>query len=194
MAKARKAVVPMTKHQKALEWAIKEIGVRESPMGSNTGPVVKTYQALGTWLPGTGFPWCAGFANLAVIRGGYTGLARTAGAWDALARAAKQGFATTDWKLVRPGDLVVFNVGSGHIAVVEKIVDGFVRSVDGNSSDQVKRCERPLSLVRGFICWPEDGVEKASARKPLAQVVGGESGRRKLVVGKLKVRIPDKVT
>lgn len=197
MAKARKAVAPVTRHQKTLTWAVNEIGTKEIPPGSNTGARVLWYQRNGTWLSGTGWPWCVAFANCAVrFGGGFDGLDRTAGAWDALARAGKKGWASTNPKVVMPGDLVVFNTGSGHIAVVERVENDTVYSVDGNASDQVKRCERPLSSVKGFICWPEDGAQKASARKPLMQVVGGESGRRKLVVGPLKVRLPsvDKIT
>lgn len=188
------------KHQKALAWAIGEIGVKEDPPGKNTGPRVREYQSQGTWLSGTGWAWCAAFANLAVIRGGFTGLDRTAGAWDALARAAKKGWAVQPEHHAKaiPGDLVVFSVGSGHVSVLERPVSGaIVETVDGNASDQVKRCQRPLSSVKGFICWPEDGSHGGESRKPLGQVVGGESGRRKLVVGPVKVPLPavhDKVT
>ena len=125
---------------------------------------------------------------------------RTAGAWDALDRAQKKGWSLppSAWAQAIPGDGVVFNVGSGHIAMLSAPVgkDGIVHTVDGNASDQVKRCERPLTSVRGFIAWPEDGIQVATKRVKLMQVVGGESGNRKLVVGPLRVKLPsvDKVT
>lgn len=186
-----------TRHENTLAWAISEIGVSEEPPGSNKGTRVGWYQRNGTWLSGTGFAWCVAFANCAVKYGGaFAGLDPTAGAWDALARAAKRGWALgpSEWEKVVPGDLVVFNTGSGHIAVVEKLSKDTVWSVDGNASDMVKRCERPLSSVRGFVAWPETGTQVASKRVKFMQVVGGESGRRKLVVGPLKVRLPDKIT
>ena len=189
---------PLTKHEAALKYAISQIGVREQPPGSNTGPEVRKYQKDGSWLPGTGWPWCAAFFNYCVQVGGFQGLDRTAGAWDALARAGRKGWglAPKDWEKVIPGDGVVFNTGSGHIAVVERIKDGVVFSVDGNSSDMVKRCQRPLTSVRGFVAWPENGTQVASKRGRLVQVVGGESGNRKLVVGPLKVKLfsVDKIT
>lgn len=188
----------MTKHEAALKFAISQIGVHEQPPGSNTGPEIRKYQKDGTWLAGTGWAWCAAFFNYAVQVGGFQGLDRTAGAWDALARAGKKGWglAPKDWEKVIPGDGVVFNTGSGHIAVVERIKDGVVFSVDGNALDMVKRCQRPLTFVRGFVAWPENGTQVASKRGRLVQVVGGESGNRKLVVGPLKVKLfsVDKVT
>ena len=189
---------PVTKHETALRFAITQIGVHEQPAGSNTGPEVRKYQKDGSWLPGTGWPWCAAFFNYCVQVGGFQGLDRTAGAWDALARAGRKGWglAPKDWEKVIPGDGVVFNTGSGHIAVVERIKDGVVFSVDGNASDMVKRCQRPLTSVRGFVAWPENGTQVASKRGRLVQVVGGESGNRKLVVGPLKVKLSsvDKIT
>lgn len=185
-----------TLHQKTLAWAIKNIGQKEIPAGSNSGPFVQACQKA-TWLGGTGWPWCAAFCLAATQAAGFTGLDRTAGAWDALARAAKKGWSVEpkEYEKVIPGDLVVFNTGSGHIAIVESFSEQggvvYCNSVDGNASDQVKRCTRPLSSVKGFITWPEDGVPAGKSRK-LAQVVGGESGKRKLVVGAVKVPLPKK--
>jgi len=200
VAKAPTNPKPLTKHEAAVRFAITQIGVHEQPAGSNTGLEVRKYQKDGSWLPGTGWPWCAAFFNYAVQVGGFQGLDRTAGAWDALTRAEKKGWglAPKDWAKVIPGDGVVFNTGSGHIAVLEKPVgdDGVVYTIDGNASDMVKRCQRPLSSVRGFVAWPENGTQVASKRGRLVQVVGGESGNRKLVVGPLKVKLSsmDKVT
>jgi hypothetical protein len=128
---------------------------------------------------------------------GFTGLDRTASAWDALDRAAKKGWTLPPEQFsgAVAGDLVVFNIGSGHIAILDRFesVGGetVVHTIDGNASDQVKRCERPLSSVKGFITWPEQDLPAGKQRK-IAQVVGGESGKRKLVVGPVKVPLPKK--
>jgi hypothetical protein len=183
-------------HAATVSWAVSHIGKTEEPMGSNSGPFVQACQKC-TWLGGTGWPWCSAFTLAATQAAGFFGLDRTASAWDALDRAARKGWSLPPEKFPAAvsGDLVVFNIGSGHVAVLEKFesVGGetVVHTIDGNASDQVKRCERPLSLVRGFITWPEKDLPAGRQRK-LVQVVGGESGKRKLVVGPVKVPLPKK--
>lgn len=185
-----------TLHQSVVAWAEDHIGYAEVPAGSNRGPFVEFCQSH-TWLKGTGWPWCAAFAVTAIEEGaGVKYPDPTAGAWDLLARAAKRGWAAgpTEWKRVQPGDLVVFNIGSGHVGVVERIDGKGVTSIDGNASDMVKRCVRPLSTVRGFVRWPDELPGRA--RSPLFHVVGSESGTRKLRPAGPTVSLPskDKVT
>lgn len=189
------------KHDATLKWAIAEIGVREVPKESNTGPRVCFYQRH-TWLGGTGWAWCVAFALSATEEGGgFKFPEPSAGAWDLLRRCEKKGWSKSpsNYKIVRPGDLVIFAVGSGHAAVVESIeetLDGIViHSVDGNADDQVKRCTRYLKDVKGFICWPETPVASAPPKKdakaPLVSVVGGASGRRAVVTrGGKVVKLP----
>lgn len=191
----------MTKHERALAAAIAAIGEREQPPGSNRGPYVQKCQQA-TWLGGTGWPWCRGAVLRWRLDGGDTPGDRSAGSWDAFARAAKRGetLMPSEYRKAMPGDEVTFNVGSGHSAMLERFSEAggqvFCHTIDGNSSDQVKRCVRPLSQVRGFIAWPESGVPAGRKRK-LVQVVGSESGSRKLVCGPVRVPLPkvkDKVT
>ena len=185
----------MTKHETTLAWAVSKLGETEAPPGSNRGPFVQYCQSH-TWLGGSGWAWCAAFVVTAVQEGGGEEYPdKTAGAWDLLARATKRGWAVGASK-VKPGDLVVFNIGSGHVGVVEQIKNGQVTSIDGNSGDAVKRCTRPLGLGRGFVSWPENLPAHKPSKPPLAHVVGGESGRRKLVIGPVKLPLPsiNKVT
>ena len=191
----------MTKHEKALAAAVGDIGKGEQPMGSNTGPfVVKCQRA--TWLGGTNWPWCRGAVLKWRKDGGDKPGDLSAGSFDSFARAQKRGetLPPARWRDAIPGDEVTFNIGSGHSALLEKVtsIGGrvTVHTIDGNSGDMVRRCARSLDTVRGFICWPEQGVP-AGARRKRIQVVGGESGKRKLVIAGKSIPLPtskDKVT
>src|SRR3990167_6032936 len=60
----------MTAREKALRIAIGELGVKEHPAGSNSGPRVREYQAS-TSLGGTGWPWCMAFVCWAYKQAGH---------------------------------------------------------------------------------------------------------------------------
>lgn len=186
----------MTKHQMVLAWALSQVGQREEPMGSNRGAFVEFCQSH-TWLKPGAWPWCAAFAVTAIEEGaGVEYPDPSAGAWDLLARAAKRGWARPgNFKGVKPGDLAVFNIGSGHIGVVSKVTTKQCFSVDGNAGDMVRECARPITSVRGFVCWPEDLPPREKSKR-FVQIVGGESGRRKLVVAGKAIPVPgkDKIT
>jgi hypothetical protein len=175
------------KHAATVSYAESKVGQREEPLGSNTGVFVRFCQRH-TWLGGTKWPWCRGF-NLTVIKegGGFTYPDGSAGAWDALDRARKRGWALAlgEYGKAIPGDEVIWNIGSGHASILKGLsVRGgaaYVQSVDGNVSDSVADRERPLSLVRGFIHWPEAPVFAYAVKPPRVQVVGSASGTRKLV-------------
>ena len=195
-----KPLVPPAKHEKSVAAAVADIGQREDPMGSNTGGYVLTCQRA-TWLTGTRFPWCRGATLKWRVQGGDKPGDRSAGAWDALERARKRDEVLDrgDWGRAIPGDEVIWNVGSGHSSLLERVDTSvtagvMIHTIDGNSGDQVKRCTRPLSQVRGFIAWPDAPGLGGQSRKPRVQVVGGESGRRKLVVGRVALPMRDKVT
>lgn len=183
--------------REVLAWAISEIGVTEDPPGSNLGARVAFYQSH-SWLKPGPWPWCVAFCLAAIEEGaGVEYPDPTAGAFDLLRRADKRGWAKTRNQRVEPGCVAVFDIGSGHAAIVEKIAGQFVHTVDGNSLDSVRRCVRPLASVRGFIDYPVEDLPPRERSKRVVQVVGGESGRRKLVVAGKVVPLPpgkDKVT
>lgn len=184
------------KHARALACAIADIGQHEVPMGSNTGAFVITCQRA-TWLSGTNWPWCRAAVLKWRQEAGDIPGDRSAGAWDALSRATKRGeaLAPQDYERTMPGDEVIWNIGSGHSSMLEKFefVGGQVicHTIDGNASDMVKRCERPLSQVRGFIAWPETPLDKPS-RRPLVHLVGSATGTRKLAVAGRTIPLPSK--
>lgn len=172
----------MSRHSDAVAIAAHEIGVREEPMGSNSGRRVREYQAA-TFVPGTGWPWCAGFCCYVWEKAGKRLPYRTASAYGMLTWARGAGWAKRGRDCV-PGDLVVFNIGSGHIAILEHRVgaDGLVHTIDGNSSDQVVRRTRPYSLVAGGVHIPEIiSTPVPKAKQPFWVVTTSEKGHTKRV-------------
>lgn len=171
-------------HDAVIKWAEGELGTSEVPPGSNTGPRVRFYQAH-TWLGGTGWPWCAAFAATAWEVGGKRKLPwPSAGAWDLGNRGRKQGWAVSDPSLMRPGDLVVFKAGAGHVALFASYDKGrkLVKTIDGNVANAVVRRARPLSAVRDLIHIPEKGVKVEPAKAPVFEVVTSEDGQKIIYV------------
>lgn len=166
-------------HDAALAYARKQIGVREDPMGSNSGQLVNFYQAH-DFLPGGGYPWCASFVLTCWAEGAKKPLPyRTASAYGLLTWARGAGWAKPSTRLI-PGDLVVFNVGSGHVAMFERWEGPFIQTVDGNHNDAVGRALRPHSDVAGGIHVPENPVSRP-APEPYWVIATSESGHRKLL-------------
>ena len=169
------------KHAALVKIALAELGVRESPWGSNTGPRIREYQAA-TWLAGTGFPWCVAFWVWAALQAKFVLSWRGAGAYAALDWAKSVGWAVPLSGAV-PGDAVVWNIGAGHLSILAEPwrPGGMVKTIDGNSSDQVISRVRNPALVRGCVHLPEKAT-KVTARPPMFEVVSSESGHRIIYV------------
>lgn len=169
---------------RALTVAEGELGVREQPARSNSGPRVREYQAA-TWLPGTGWPWCAAFCCWAYKQAGYVFPDRSAGAWDLVDRAVRNGWGVTvTAATARPGDLVAFRAGSGHVALFARYDAraGTVHTVDGNVSDMVARRERPVGQVYRIVAVRGDrGVPTPPSPRPMWEIVRGEGDRARVV-------------
>lgn len=161
--------------KKILAAARREIGVHEIPWGSNTGPRVREYQAA-TWLRGTNWPWCVAFCQWILREAGAPLPYKSAGVYDLYRWAKRTGVTTSN---PTPGDLVCFKIGAGHIAILEHIDSSFVYTIDGNSSDQVKRCTRTRRLVLGYIDTASAPLAKKK-KEPLWQVTTSENGHRKV--------------
>lgn len=129
--------------EKALRIAIKEIGVKEYPAGSNSGPRVKQYQAA-TNLGGTGWPWCMAFVCWCYKQAGHSLPYPTASVGLFLSWATKVGDVVS-----RPlrGDLVCYRFDADswpdHVAIVErvlavawkdKVFAGYVKTIEGNTA------------------------------------------------------------
>jgi hypothetical protein len=180
------APAPIPKqHLDSLSWAQRNVGQHEQPMGSNTGPFVRSCQAA-TWLSGTRWPWCIAF---------WVKAWRVAGV--VLPYLGAGAYATLDWyrkhlpgwvvpaSRARPGALVIFNIGTGHGGMLSRPfaeTDPWIETVDGNIGDKVSRNRRHISNVRGVIDPPEAGAPPAPpVKKPVFEVVTSASGHTKVV-------------
>ncbi|MCW2956076.1 MAG: hypothetical protein JWO69_945 [Thermoleophilia bacterium] len=142
--------------------AQREIGVAESPMGSNESPRIKEYRAATAGAENTPGPWCAYFvSHLAKeagapigANGNGTGYVPTLEAWG------KQEGRFTEFgaQPPQPGDIVIFNWnGAGvpdHTGIVESVdADGTIHTIEGNSSNKVQRRDYGATTndINGFV-------------------------------------------
>lgn len=174
--------MPLAKHAAALQFMEANVGQREQPPGSNRGPFVQECQAA-TWLAGSGWPWCCATIIKAWTVAGFSLPWRGAGAWALLDwYRAHLPKTVVPLKDARPGSAVVFNIGTGHVGMLEKQYDGgaFVHTIDGNWQDAVTRVAHPVNVVRGVVDPVETGTVPA-AKHAKWEVVTSASGHSKIV-------------
>jgi hypothetical protein len=172
----------LKKHAAALKFMEDNVGQHEVPMGSNTGPFVLRCQAS-TWLPGSGWPWCCATIIKAWTVGGFALPWKGAGAYALLDwYKAHLPKTVVPLKNARPGAAVVFNIGTGHVGMLEKPYDGgsSVHTIDGNWQDAVTRVAHPVGLVCGVVDPVETGLPEA-AKPPRFEVATSANGHSKLV-------------
>jgi hypothetical protein len=137
--------------QKIVALARGEIGVKESPPGSNNSPRIAQYREATAGAPGPG-PWCAYFTSWAAREAGVPVGPNGSGfgSVDALyAWAQKAGKAVPGSSTPRPGDLIVWDE---HIGIVERVgPGGQIHTIEGNSSDQVIRRTHAAGSALGFV-------------------------------------------
>lgn len=112
-----------------LKIAAAEIGTTESPAGSNR---VKYGEAFGK----NGYAWCMMFVWWVFKQAGFN-LLKTSSCTE-LANAYKQAGQWVSWGL-KPGDIVMFDFSgqkkiTQHVGIVEKVVNGWVYTIEGNTS------------------------------------------------------------
>lgn len=147
--------------ERAATEAVRHVGVRESPPGSNR-------TMFGRWFGADGVPWCAIFVSYAFDVGAGVVLCR---GWHG-AGVAKRGVAYVPtlaaWlratgsavETPRRGDLAIFDWDGGvpdHVGIVLRAHPGGIDTVEGNTgvgndSDggEVMRRTRPLAHVALF--------------------------------------------
>jgi len=151
--------------KEALAEAARQIGVKESPAGSNR-------TAFGLWYGQDGVPWCNIFVSYCFqVGAGYTicagsrGAGVKAGKGCAFVPSTKAWLETAGMWVGRTepqaGDIVIFNWNGGrpdHIGIVERSLgNGQFTTVEGNTSlgnesngGEVMRRQRDLLHVDGF--------------------------------------------
>lgn len=175
-----------TPSDKLIKLAVGELGVQEHPYGSNNGERVRQYQEA-TWLrpPKSGYigwPWCVAFVQWIYENSGVPFPYKGAGAYAFFDWSKK-----VHWNRGVPeeGFIAVFNVGSGHVGIVEDFTGSRVMTIDGNTSHMVRRASRSRSLVRGYIDHPRvidtDAHVPNQPKPPIWEVVTSESGHTKIV-------------
>ena len=123
----------MTTRERALEIALGELGVKESPAGSNNCKYNLWYYGRevydGLW--GTTFPWCMVFVMWAFAQTGTPLPYRTASCADLLAWVRRNRPA---WIVSThaPGDIVIYNFG--HTGIAYGGTKTYVYAVEGNTS------------------------------------------------------------
>jgi hypothetical protein len=134
-----------------LERAAAEVGVREQPKDSNSGPEVDGYlRRVGVplSLPVAKKPWCCAFVyacfdDAAQRLGRANPMVRTAGCLDHWnraeangARRIKAGKAVQNPALVSAGMVFIIDHGSGrgHTGVIERVVGGAIDTIEGNTN------------------------------------------------------------
>lgn len=167
--------------------------VIEDPPGSNTGLRIRLYQAA-TWLGGTNWEWCVAFwIWLRLTAFGESFFRPTAGAYDLLRNAGP-------YRVARPypGCAVVFNLGSGHVAMFVRFEDDgqTIVTVDGNSQNRVREARRPTSTVAGYVApeLPLGVKAPPKPRKPLFEVVTSEDGTTQVIATGDRFKVAKRLT
>lgn len=157
----------MTLSEKALEIAITQLGIRENG-SSNSGKEVDQYLKSVALKPG--LPWCMAFVywcynQAATVAGVPNFLIRTGGVLHQWNEQQPQRKIVLDKVLkkpaiIQPGAVFImdYGKGTGHTGLVERIHNGLIETVEGNTNDEgsregyeVCRRTRKLALIKGFI-------------------------------------------
>lgn len=143
----RNALIPpkpkLTLGDKAVAYAMTQVGVHESPWGSNEGEDVRRYQSsTGAY----GAAWCASFVSYCWQKAGYQGSV-SAGAWNLTDRC---GTRVADVRHAKPGDAVSLNEGQGHVGLFCALVGDQVRLIAGNTNNQVAVRDYPVKIIHSI--------------------------------------------
>lgn len=151
-----------TEVEQVLDLARSQIGVKESPMGTNR--VKYNTEYYGTEVSGSAYPWCCAFQWWLFQHAGVGDLffsgEKTASCTTLYNFYKKRGQAVSKAD-IKPGDLVFFvfdggkSGGMNHIGICESVEPGFVTTIDGNTGNDeanggtVARKRRALKYVGG---------------------------------------------
>ncbi len=126
--------------ERLLELARAELGVRESPFGSNRVKYNNAY--YGREVSGAGYPWCCVFVWWLFKQAGasklFFGGARSAYVPALLSYHRKQGQAV--YEDYAPGDVIFFDFnGNGtadHVGLCESWDGAYITTIDGNTGEE----------------------------------------------------------
>jgi len=134
---------------KALEWAQQLVGTLEVPKDSNRGPVIDDIQKS---MGYKGVQYCALFAQYVYKRACLAlnipyPFPSTASSQTLFEWASKAGFAETDFKKLRSGDIIIWRklkLWQGHVGLVKSVdfASQSFRTIEGNTSPGEKGSQR----------------------------------------------------
>ena len=148
----------MAKASDLLAVAVKQLGVREAPPGSNNVRYNTWY--YGREVNGKNFPWCMVFVQWVFNQAGVSLPVRTASCGRMMDDAKEAGcWVTKDFCI---GDVVIFDFPGGaktdHCGIVESVNGRKVTTIEGNTGStsdadggQVQRRTRDLSEIVGAV-------------------------------------------
>lgn len=166
----------MTLIEKVLTIATAQVGVKESPAGSNNVIYNTHYygQAVHDGLWGTKFPWCAVFVwdvfRMAGLSALYYGGNKTASC-PTLYRWAKQQGLIVPFEQAAAGDIALFSwsakKNADHVGIVESVKNGVLTTIEGNTAvgndgngGMVMRRTRKKNVVLAVIRPTYKTIEK----------------------------------
>ena len=141
--------------QGALDRARGMLGLNEK---SNTAEINKVTKESG--IDSSTTPWCAAFAINILKDAGIldtTGLKNPNYCPEIVRWAKEKNIWMERGSTPKPGDAILFDWGadgtSDHIGIVEKVEGGKITTIEGNSSDSVKRNSYEInsSKIMGFV-------------------------------------------
>lgn len=126
----------MTACERVLAIAAREVGVKESPAGSNK--VKYNTWFYGREVSGASYPWCCAFVCWVFHQAGLDALIRRTGGCTTMMNWFKAKNRLVDVRSVRPGDLVFYQFDTDsyadHIGIVERVSKTGVVAIEGNTS------------------------------------------------------------
>ena len=149
----------MATAEKLLETARAELGVKESPAGSNQVKYNAWY--YGRTVSGAAYPWCMAFVQWCCAQAGVELPAKTASGSALMTAAKKAGLWVTDD--YHPGDIALFDWQGDkrpdHCGIVElALPSGKYATIEGNTSvsndsngGQVMRRTRAAAAILGAV-------------------------------------------
>lgn len=168
--------------EKLLGIARAEIGVKESPAGSNK--VKYNTWFYGRAVSGKSYAWCAVFVCWCFAQAGLRSLVKITGGCTTMMRWFEANGQTIEPKSAQPGDLVFYQFDkdsyADHIGIVESVTKDGVVAIEGNTSitsdddgGAVMRRERKWGQIMavGRPKWPEDAKEENGMTKDEIKVL-----------------------
>lgn len=160
--------------ERVLSVAAKEVGVKESPPGSNR--VKYNTWFYGREVSGTSYPWCCVFVCWVFHQAGLDELVRRTGGCTTMMHWFKGKGRLVDIKAAKPGDLVFYQFDTDsyadHIGIIESVSKTGVAAIEGNTSvtsddngGAVMRRSRKWSCIMAVARPDYEGIEEDEEMK-----------------------------